>query len=590
MTTNLSSGAIRWLVYMTSAALIAVIVRHIIQINMSLSFMTLDELNFIVSNTLSTTYDTVTTHGRVSHLISWPIAKLLSFYNPTILELTPRLISILSLYLILTIYLESVYRSWAYAIAFASIAIGGHLIDWQHNGMVAFFGSYNIFLSAFLLSLILVKDARSMGTVKLVAVILLLLISFSSELFVGLAVLCTVYFAIFAKNGRKIIFLFSGAVLAYIVLFIVFNFLVDSQGQFIVTKESMGDYLYGNLDGEFSLVEIVEGTLIYVYNSIPISSFRISSNFKYLYLVLGLVLALLIISGRKNAKPHKERYGELFLIGSVLFIVPNFLISMQPMKLSWVLTGASNRYVFSYYSWIGFVFLLSIFLYLVSKKRVYPIILFSALIGPFVVNSMKDSIGFTGPYIVSTNKWRDLNELLIDSKDDGITIGTHYLDHPGITPISLGYLQQFSTKFYNKELYLNSNLQVGFNFGSYLPEFITELHGISGYEPGGRWTDGSEAIIRYKDNIPDNVVVKIGISTAYTENNMSNIIVIIGDWSGSFDVLPGKIVELVVNKSTIANEIKFVIPYPVSPSELGNSDDPRKLGIRLTHLSFEAVK
>jgi len=50
------------------------------------------------------------------------------------------------------------------------------------------------------------------------------------------------------------------------------------------------------------------------------------------------------------------------------------------------------------------------------------------------------------------------------------------------------------------------------------------------------------------------------------------------------------LIVLTVNKTTETKEIAFLIPRPISPNELEQAADNRELGIRFTHLSFDAIK
>lgn len=586
-----SSDGYTLLAHAASVIMIATIILYLAAINFSLSFMTMDELDGLL-NSYSDVYAGVTESGRASHFIAWIIVEPLTFYNPTTVELVPRFLSIIFLYLTLIIYLQSIFKSWLYCITFASIAIGGHLVDWQHNGMVAFFGSYNIFLAAFLLSLTIAKSHQITGGRRQIIVCLLLFASFPSEFFVGFSALCAIYFLIFEDKGNKTARPFIASILLYLLLYLVFNFVLDVNTEnALVRKEAMNNYIYGTVNSSFSIPNFLKGSWVYLSNSIPSSSFKINLGSFYPYIIGSILVGYLLIYSRVKANIEKNSsIYELLLVASVLFVVPNMLISLQPTKLQWALTGSSNRYVFSYYSWIGFVFIMSLAAYCVSRKNAYALVLVAIITGPLVVNSMTSSITFTKPYKESTKKWLNLNVLLRDELAEDITVNEEYLIHPGITPIDEKYLSDFARKYYNKELTVLSDPSVGYNFGPRVLSFIEKIEGLSGYEEGGRWTEGKQTQFFFKQKLPDNFQLKIELSAAYGPNNGKDIVVNVGDWTGSFVAHPKRLIVLTVNKTTETKEIAFLIPRPISPNELEQAADNRELGIRFTHLSFDAIK
>jgi len=118
------------------------------------------------------------------------------------------------------------------------------------------------------------------------------------------------------------------------------------------------------------------------------------------------------------------------------------------------------------------------------------------------------------------------------------------------------------------------------------PNFIRSAFGMSGHEPGGRWSDGPKVVFTFTESLPRNFTLKLDMNGAFGPNVGQPIQVRAGSWQGQFtlDAKPSS-VELRVSSSTPPDAIEFTIPSPISPKELGISPDPRKVGVSFQRLS-----
>lgn len=119
------------------------------------------------------------------------------------------------------------------------------------------------------------------------------------------------------------------------------------------------------------------------------------------------------------------------------------------------------------------------------------------------------------------------------------------------------------------------------------PAFIRAVRGISQDEPGGRWTDGPEAVLEFAAPLPRRFVLRIETVCAHDPLAGRPMVVRVGDWQGSAVVgWQPESRDLLVETREPARTIAFLPMGPVSPRELGTGTDPRRLGIRLRRVSL----
>ena len=123
------------------------------------------------------------------------------------------------------------------------------------------------------------------------------------------------------------------------------------------------------------------------------------------------------------------------------------------------------------------------------------------------------------------------------------------------------------------------------------PVFLAEVAGMSGYEPGGRWSDaaaGEVVKFRFKKPLPRKIRLEISVN-AFGPNlgepvkirfdNVEKVFVhkdpkTPGTYSVVFDTVNG------------GDTIEIVPPKPISPSDLKVGADTRKLGIAFVALKI----
>lgn len=133
----------------------------------------------------------------------------------------------------------------------------------------------------------------------------------------------------------------------------------------------------------------------------------------------------------------------------------------------------------------------------------------------------------------------------------------------------------------------DSTLAEGIQFGGKpgYPRFIDSVAGMSGFEPGHRWTEGSTVTFRFAEDLPRSFVLKLDLAGAFGPNVDKPINVTVGDWRGQFSVgASAKSIELQVSTTQPARVLEFAIPEPASPKRLGVGDDARLVGIDFLRL------
>jgi phosphoglycerol transferase len=125
-----------------------------------------------------------------------------------------------------------------------------------------------------------------------------------------------------------------------------------------------------------------------------------------------------------------------------------------------------------------------------------------------------------------------------------------------------------------------------------VPDFVSDLEGVSAPESWGRWSDANAypyVKLSFVGELPKRFVLHIR-AQAFGPNAGRPVTVTIGSHTTSF--VPGPSMEefsLRVDNGSGANTIEIHPAQPTSPSELGMSADSRKLGIGLHRLWIEAI-
>lgn len=583
-------GVIRTLIF--AAALIALLA-YLILVNFHLPYMTADEIRYLVASPKAVA-GTALINGRYSSLLMIPFAEVLSFSNPTHINLIPRFVSMLLLAAGIILLIRKLGFSYLGAVLFAAIVLMSHELDWQHNGLVSFFGIYNILLTMFLLALILDGEPSSSKWTS-GWVFVLLIGSYASELFLGLA-FC--YLVLRAIINWQVKFMlrspFFWSLASYATAFLLLKASTNIRAS---AAEHMSNYLVGSV-GAYGVGEMLAAALLYFINALPF--YHLLSIPDSISLILSSII-LIAMGGYffklwQGLHKAEKRWGDIiagkraWLIAVTIFLLsvtPNFLLALQPMKVDWILRGASAHYVFSYYTWIG---LAVVGVYFVKQNvlptaniivvKVISSIVVLALFGAALL-SAKENISFARQYDGSRGKWIQLHEILKQNAGKEVVVSPVYLAHPYITAVSSEQLKELAKHYYNVRLSIcTSKSEINFSEDGHEKKVLIE--GFSVGEAAGRWTDGPMASLNFVDENPRINFIELEISSVFSENLSVPLIVTKGGKVYEF-----KLKGIGKNRFDLPDgikgplQIKFVIPNPASPLSLGLGSDSRNLGLML---------
>ncbi len=135
----------------------------------------------------------------------------------------------------------------------------------------------------------------------------------------------------------------------------------------------------------------------------------------------------------------------------------------------------------------------------------------------------------------------------------------------------------------------NASLAQGIQFSEKpdYPAFIKSVSGMSGFEPIGRWTEGEHVDFTFIQNLPAKFTLELDMAPAFGPEVGKTITIQVGSWTDKF-VSSDKPKKINFNIETTipTDSIKFTIPEPTSPLDLGVSEDARKVGIMFKRLSI----
>jgi hypothetical protein len=116
------------------------------------------------------------------------------------------------------------------------------------------------------------------------------------------------------------------------------------------------------------------------------------------------------------------------------------------------------------------------------------------------------------------------------------------------------------------------------------PQFVRGIEGLSYAESWGRWSDARRVVIHFAQPLPRRTGVIIS-ARAYDVNTTLPFTIRIGQTSKEFRIGWSE-QHLGLHFDTDGTERTLIIevPRPISPQELGNPGDPRKLGIGISEL------
>ncbi len=119
------------------------------------------------------------------------------------------------------------------------------------------------------------------------------------------------------------------------------------------------------------------------------------------------------------------------------------------------------------------------------------------------------------------------------------------------------------------------------------PAFIKSVKGMSSFETIGRWTEGKQVAFVFTQNLPAKFTLNLEFAPAFGPDQGEVAQVEVGDWKSTFVASDRpKKVSFLIETATPTDTIKFVVPYPISPAEIGTGEDTRKVGIMFKRLSI----
>ena len=135
----------------------------------------------------------------------------------------------------------------------------------------------------------------------------------------------------------------------------------------------------------------------------------------------------------------------------------------------------------------------------------------------------------------------------------------------------------------------NATLAEGIQFAEKpdYPAFIKSVAGMSGFETIGRWTEGKYVNFVFAQKLPSKFTLDLEFAPAFGPDVGKMVKIEVGDWKNQFVASDKPKKEtFFIETSVPTDSIKFVVPYPVSPVEIGLSADTRKVGIMFKRLSL----
>lgn len=120
------------------------------------------------------------------------------------------------------------------------------------------------------------------------------------------------------------------------------------------------------------------------------------------------------------------------------------------------------------------------------------------------------------------------------------------------------------------------------------PGVVSKVEGLSGAEPWGTWSEGDKVVIEFTTPLPEKFTVHL-TAIAFGPNAEKDFIMHVGDSSNTFKIAgqsEDKAIEF--TNPERSNVLTINVPSPISPKEIGMSEDGRKLGIGLVQLKVSA--
>jgi phosphoglycerol transferase len=116
-------------------------------------------------------------------------------------------------------------------------------------------------------------------------------------------------------------------------------------------------------------------------------------------------------------------------------------------------------------------------------------------------------------------------------------------------------------------------------------DYILGITGLSTPEGWGVWSVDKKLEFTFADNLPQRFTLKINAS-AFGPNVGKDFHLTVGGFKSTFQIFNDSTISIPVTLLGNVRSLTIEVPEPISPSELGLSQDARKLGIALKWLSI----
>jgi hypothetical protein len=555
----------------------------------SLPYMTMDEIGWISRNRLDRLLETINM-GRPSQYIMALTTYIIQFEKPYFINMTPRFIAVILMIYALFKYVKSCGLSDRAAAIYIIFFTLTHQLDWQHNGMLAFFAIFCIYIGAFLYAIN--EDNWSSGFSFLR--VFLFLISFGNELFLIISILILIYSWLIEKKRTINLREISIALLICAALY-AYHFLYKE------IPSGMQNYLVGSF-GKFGYLDMMYSGFLYYTYSIPFLSYFLRGDLLKIgtiILTVSISIIFMIFAFRKQRQLDQKGLYYLFIL-FILAILPQFLMSAQPSKVEWMLKDSSHRYAFSLYGWmfISFViFRIVEFLFERNNYIIKSILIAGILLFSFA--SLKNNITFVQGYTDSLNNWKVIVQSL--SRDnENIELPRYLLRHPNILPVQDFHVQNYALHNFGKKIkflpegFYSASFEDGIDFKvDGLPSFIQSVNGLSNSESFGRWSDANihpYVEIKFKNKLPRNFVLKV-FALAYDPNRNEILKIRIGEAISSVNFMEKNNAMALYEipfTNVDSDSIVFIMPKSTSPKDINpESGDGRRIGFGISsvHIS-----
>lgn len=587
--------------------LLCVTVLYLAKINFSLPFMALDELRSISDHT-GDELRLVLLYGRPSQIIAVFVNKLISFDRVTYVGLIPRFVAMLVLLYGLVLFARLLEFGYPASISLASLILLMHEIDWQHNGLVAFFGGYALMLGAFLIALY-VDLKKSREPILWWGAVAIIFVTYASEFFVivSASYLVLAWLAV-GRNPLKSPFV--AALVIYAILFFVAG--LYSIGHH---AQLMDNYLVGAVH-KFSVGDVVLAFCIYLAGAIPHFEVSVKNAPYWALAILGTILPLLA-SGmiRLTRGGKQQRMGEIAVenlriffilraIAALLVLLPPFLLSMQPSKVAWAINGDSNHYAFTLYEWVGLVlFGVSVVparSHINLKKRSIVSISLGFLAAISIFTSIYQNILFVSQYTNSFKKWMTINEALTQNGEH-VLLDKEMFKHPYIMSYDPILIKHYVKTVYSKTLAICSlpgvDLSEPINdheLGCVLCDkgstdgVHIQLTNFYGAETGGRWTQGGDAKVEFVGHYQMGSAIFVQVGAVFGKNRNEPVVFRVGTAVVVSHIAAGSTIKVILDHDANNPTLHIFPASSTSPASLRLGLDDRNIGVMIRRVDIVA--